>query len=69
MKGIFHLRPAKPRYTKAWDVNKILSYLKSLGPDDSLSLKQQALKTAALLTILAGQRKFFLTAQNLKLFG
>ena len=35
-------------------VNKVLSYLKSLGPNDSLSLKQLTLKTAALLTILAG---------------
>ena len=56
MKGIFHLRPPQPRYTKTWDVNKVLSYLKSLGPNDSLSLKQLTLKTAALLTILAGQR-------------
>ena len=62
MKGVLHLRPAQPRYTKVWDVDKILSYLKSLGPNDSLSLKQQALKTAALLTILAGKRKFFLIA-------
>ena len=38
------------------DVNKVLSYLKSLGPNDSLSLKQLTLKTAALLTILAGRR-------------
>ena len=56
MKGIFHLRPPQPRYTKAWDVNKVLSYLKSLGPNVSLSLKQLTLKTAALLTLLAGRR-------------
>ena len=56
MKGIFHLRPPQPRYTKTWNVNKVLSYLKSLGPNDSLSLKQPTLKTAALLTILAGRR-------------
>ena len=29
-----------------WDANKVLSYLKSLGPNDSLSLKQLTLKTA-----------------------
>ena len=56
MKGIFHLRPLQPRYTKTWDVNKVLSYLKSLGPSDSLMLKQLTLKTAALLTILGGRR-------------
>ena len=37
MKGIFHLRPPQPRYTKLWDANQLLSYLKSLGPNDSLS--------------------------------
>ena len=47
MKGIFHLRPPQPRYTKAWDVNKVLL---------TLSLKQLTLKTAALLTLLAGQQ-------------
>ena len=56
MKGIFHLRPPQPRYTKARHVSKVLSYLKSLGPNDSFSLKQMTLKTAALLIILAGQR-------------
>ena len=56
MKGIFQLRPPQPRYTKTLDVNKVLSWLKSLGRNDSLSLKQLALKTAALLTILAGRR-------------
>ena len=56
MKGIFHLRPPQPRYTKTWDVNKVLSYLKSLGPNDSLMLKQLILKTATLLTILGGRR-------------
>ena len=56
MKGILHLRPPQPRYTKTWNVNKVLSYLKSLGPNDSLSLKQLTLKTAALLTILGGRR-------------
>ena len=33
MKGIFHLRPPQPRYTKTWDVNKVLSDLKSPGPN------------------------------------
>ena len=56
MKGIFHLRPPQPRYTKTWDVNKVLSCQKSLGPNDSLSLKQLTLKTEAFFTILAGRR-------------
>ena len=42
------------RYIKTWDVLMEFSYLKSLGPNESLSLKQLTLKTVALLTILAG---------------
>ena len=30
MKGIFHLRPQQPRYTKTWNVDKVLSYLEGL---------------------------------------
>ena len=37
-------------------VNKVLSCLESLGPNESLSLKQLTLKTTALLSILAGRR-------------
>ena len=55
MKGIFHLRPPQPRYSKTWDVSKVLYYLKCLRPTDSLMLKEQTLKTAALLTILGGR--------------
>ena len=47
MKGIFHLRPSQSRY---------ISYLKNLGPNDSLSLKQLTLRTATLLIILARRR-------------
>ena len=56
LKVIFHLRPPQPRYTKTWEVNKVLPNRKSLGPNYSLSLKQLTLKIAALLTILAGRR-------------
>ena len=56
MKGIFHLRPPQPRHTKTWNVNKVLSYLKSLRPNDLLILKQLTLKSATLLRILAEQR-------------
>ena len=55
-KGIVHLRPPQPRYTKARNVGKVLSYLQSLGPNDSLNLKQLTMKTAALLTILEGRQ-------------
>ena len=39
MKGIFHSNPPQPKYNGFWDIGSVLSYLESLGPDDSLSLK------------------------------
>ena len=54
-KGIFYLRPPKPRYTKTGEVTKILPYLERPWPNGSLSLNQITLK-AALLTTLAGPR-------------
>ena len=39
-----------------WDANNVLSYLKSLGRNGSLSLKQLTLKTTVLLPILPGRR-------------
>ena len=56
MKGVFNLRPPQPRYSKMWDINKVLLYLKELGRNEDLTLRQIALKTAMLLSILVGRR-------------
>ena len=55
-KGVFQLKPALPKYTHIWDVEKVLSYLQTLSPVTSLDLKQLSLKLATLLPILTGQR-------------
>ena len=39
MKEIFNLRPALPKYLKAWDVSVVLMYFISLSPALYLSLK------------------------------
>lgn len=41
MKGLFNLRPNMPiaRYKFTWDVSKVLVYLKSLFPLNSLDMK------------------------------
>ena len=56
MKGVFNLRPPQPRYSKMWDINKVLLYLKELGRNEDLTLRQLALKTAMLLSILVERR-------------
>ena len=32
MKGVFELRPVRPRYTKTWSVSTVLRFLKTLSP-------------------------------------
>jgi hypothetical protein len=50
MKGIFELKTPTPRYNLTWDVSLVLTYLKSLGGDNSeLTLKNLTYKLCALL--------------------
>ena len=39
-----------------WNINKVLIYLKGLGRNEDLTVQQLTLKTAMLLSILAGRR-------------
>lgn len=56
MTGIFNLRPPLPRYSFVWDVCDVLTYLRSLPDDDSISLKNLTLKLASLLAIASASR-------------
>lgn len=56
MKGVFNLRPAKPRYNEIWDVKPVFNFLRSLSPVRTLSLKQLTLKLCGLLALLTAQR-------------
>ena len=55
LKGIFHVRPPKPRYEFIWDTDLLLKFLKTLHPA-VIPLKLLTLKTVTLLTLLSGQR-------------
>ena len=54
MKGVFNLRPPQPRYSKMWDISKVLLYLKGLDRNEELTLQQLTLKITMPLSILAG---------------
>ena len=62
MKGVFNLRPPSPKYTYTWDIDIVLNYLKDLGYNEFLSLKDLTQKLAILLMLLSGQRKNTLTS-------
>ena len=67
LKGVFHDRPPLPRYTTTWKVDVVLAYLKSLGRNECLSLKQLTWKTTILLALTRPSRSADLS--NLDITG
>lgn len=55
-KGIYKLRPSAPKYDLTWDPAIVLNYLRSLGPNDGLSLDSLASKLATLLALTTAHR-------------
>ena len=56
MKGVFQSRPTFLKYTKIWDVNVVLSFMKTQSPVAKLSLKDLTYKVTTMLMLLSGQR-------------
>lgn len=56
MKGVFNLRPTRPRYTDIWDISPVLSKLRAMHPLHSLSLKELSLKLVTLMAITQAAR-------------
>lgn len=52
----YNVKPLKPKYTTFWPVSKLLNYLKSLFPIESLDLKTLTLKTIALMALSSSDR-------------
>ena len=55
-KYFFNFRPLKPKYTTFWPVSKLLEFLKTWFPIDSLDLKKLTLKTIALMALTSSDR-------------
>ena len=53
LKGISHLKPPTPKYSYTWNACEVLSFIKSLGPNEKLNLKLQSFKLAMLLGLTA----------------
>ncbi|KAK3730452.1 hypothetical protein RRG08_057508 [Elysia crispata] len=52
MRGLFNLRPARPRYSSIWDVSIVLNYLRRLVPAANLSLHMLSAKLVTLLALV-----------------
>ncbi len=52
----FNYRKPTPRYQETWDVTPVLTYIATLYPLQSLSLKHLTLKLAILLALMSGAK-------------
>lgn len=66
LKGVFNLRPPKPRYEEIWDSDIVLEFLKEWSPKDKITLKQLAFKVVVLLLLVTGQRAQIITTLNIE---
>ena len=64
IKGIYNLKPPKPKYTHAWDVNTVLEKIRSWMPLKDISLKLLTFKTIMLLALSTAQRTQTLHSLN-----
>ena len=66
MKGVFHLRPPKPRYKGRWNVSRVLQHIESKGDSTSLCMKDLTLKLVMLLALANADRVSDLCALDLQ---
>ena len=64
MKGIFNLRPPRPRYESTWDVSKVHHFLRSLSPVKYLKLKDLTLKLTMLIALTNAARAQLIHLMN-----
>lgn len=56
LKGVFRLKPPKPKYDVTWDVNLVLDKLSLWHPNEELTLEKLTNKTITLLALSTAQR-------------
>ena len=65
IKGVFNLRPPKPRYSQIWDIGCVLTYLRSLGDTQLLPLKLLTYKLVTLLMLLSASRVNYISSLSI----
>ena len=56
MQGIFHSRPPKPKYKSVWDVDMVVTYIRSMEPSEQLSIKNLSWKLVTLMALTNADR-------------
>lgn len=57
MRGIYKLRPARPRYDRIYELDPVLQFIERLYPLAGLSLREITLRLSLLLAIVTAHRK------------
>ena len=55
-KGVYHLRPPKPKYSSIWDSDILLKYWEQIEDNSQLNLLEFSKKVTTLLVLLHGLR-------------
>ena len=63
---MYNLRPPQPKYSKTWDVEIVLRYLRSMELNDKLTLKALSQKLALLFALVEASRSSELQALDLR---
>ena len=66
MKGVYKLRPPRPRYSYTWDVDLVVQYIASMGDNSDLPLKRLSQKLAFLMALVVASRTSELQALDLR---
>lgn len=56
LKGVFKIRPTKPKYTSIWSTEVVLKWAETLEPLESLDLKSLTFKAVILLALATAHR-------------
>ena len=66
LKGVYNLRPPKPRYVSTWDVDSVLRHITAMGENDSLKLRDLSRKLALLMAMVEASRSSELQSLDLR---
>ena len=64
MRGIFNSRPPQPKYSSAWNVDRVLDYIRSMGDNRQLMLKDLTHKLATIMALANASRASEIHALN-----
>ena len=66
MSGVFHQKPALPKYSETWDPQVVITYIQTFPDLSDMTFKQLTLKLTMLLALITAQRTQTLKALSIQ---